>query len=117
VLAEKSVEERVKAEVTRLNRLLATVDKKKLLAAKRLVENVAFMSVVMADLQVDIAEKGCTSEYQNGANQWGMKKSPEAEYYATLMQRFLPAMKQLLDLFPDGAPARAGDELLDYIGR
>lgn len=109
---------RIKREKTKLRRLLRDVEPDRLKAAGKLIDNVAFMSITLEDLQDHINLNGCVSEYQNGENQWGTKKSPEAEVYASLMQRYLPAMKQLVDLLPiTPAPTgnRPGAALLGYI--
>ena len=109
---------RIRAEKTKLRRLLKDVDRDRLKAVDKLVGNVAFMSVILDDLQTHIALHGCVSEYQNGENQWGTKKSPEAEMYVSLMQRYLPAVKQLVELLPElpkGGP-KEGDALMDWVG-
>ena len=110
-------ESRIKRERTKLRKLLQDVDPDRLKAADKLIGNVAFMAVTLEDLQDHINEHGCVSEYQNGENQWGTKRSPEADMYASLMQRYLPAMKQLMDLLPDApaAGAKPGDALMDWV--
>jgi hypothetical protein len=121
-VAEK--QKRIRREKTKIRRLLKSVDKDRLAAAGRLIDAVAFMSVTLEDLQQAINQDGCVSRYQNGENQWGTKKSPEVEVYTNMMQRYLPAMKQLLDLLPDGPPAPPagqpgppGSRVRDYANR
>lgn len=108
-------EERVTRERRRLKRLLRGLEPERKAVAERLADNIAFMVVLLEDLRHDVLEKGPTSVYQNGANQWGTKKSPEAELYIQLLQRFIPAVKQFMDLLPDESKA-AVDPLLDYVG-
>lgn len=112
---ELTKEERISRERRRLRRLIRGLDRDRRTVAERLVDNLAFMVVMLQDLQRDVLEKGATSVYQNGANQWGTKKSPEAELYIQLLQRFIPAVKQFMDLLPDESKA-AVDPLLDYVG-
>jgi hypothetical protein len=107
---------RIRLERSKLRRLLRDIDPDRLKAVDKLVGNLAFMSVTLEDLQDEINLNGVTSKYQNGENQWGEKKSPEAEYYAQLLQRYLPAMKQLIDLLPEGDPKKKqGDPLMDWV--
>ena len=108
-------EERISRERRRLRRLIRDIGSDRRAVGERLVDNIAFMVVMLQDLQCEILEKGATSVYQNGANQWGTKKSPEAELYIQLMQRFIPAVKQFMDLLPDDSKAVV-DPLLDYVG-
>jgi hypothetical protein len=112
-MVDMTVEGRIKREKMRLRRQFKDVGKDTLTTVDRLVDRVAFLTVTLEDLETVINEQGCTSEYKNGEHQWGMKKSPEVEAHATMMQRYLSAMKQLLDLRPptpeppDHDPVRA----------
>ena len=51
-------------------------------------------------LQQEINEKGVTEKYQNGANQFGVKKSSAVEVYNTMIKNHVQVMKQLTDLLP-----------------
>ena len=63
-----------------------------------------------------IREKGFVEEYQNGANQFGVKKCSEVEIYNTMIKNYSSIVKQLVDLLPNDARS-GGDELLDFISR
>ena len=65
-----------------------------------MIEEAAFMAVSLAELQEKINEKGYTEEYQNGANQKGVKKSSEVEIYNTMIKNYMAVVKQLTDLIP-----------------
>lgn len=93
-------DERIKKEITRLNGIFKGLSKEAKKVAKSLVENAAFMTITLADLQEYINLHGCVSEYQNGENQWGTKKSPEVEIYNTMIKNHATIMKQLADLLP-----------------
>ena len=99
---EKSVDERIKSEVKRLNGILQKVPDETKKAIKSLVENAAFMTVTLEDLQKTINEKGVVIEYQNGENQWGTKKSPEVEIHLQMTKNHSMIMKQLADFLPKG---------------
>lgn len=113
-MAELTKEARIKSEKTRLRRRFADIGKDKLTTVEKLIDRVAFLTVTMEDLEEALNENGCVSTYQNGENQWGTKKSPEAELYG-MMQRYLPAMKQLLDLLPEATQPKASDPLMDFM--
>jgi sugar-specific transcriptional regulator TrmB len=91
---------RIKKEVSRLNSLFRQLDKKKKKAVDSLIKNAAFMAVTLEDLQNEINENGVTEKYQNGANQFGMKKSSAVEVYNTMIKNHVQVMKQLTDLLP-----------------
>ncbi|MDF2878618.1 MAG: hypothetical protein K0S30_1714 [Clostridia bacterium] len=84
-----------------------------------LIENAAFMTITLEDLQVVINKDGAVIEYQNGENQWGTKKSPEVEIYNTMIKNHMGIMRQLTDLMP-GAPNpkdKKEDEFMQILKR
>src|SRR2546428_656316 len=93
--------ERIKAEKAKLNRHFSKLDSRTKKTVASLIENAAFMIVTLEDLQATINQNGVISEYQNGDNQWGTKKSPEVEIYNTMVKNHMAIMKQLTDLLPE----------------
>ncbi|MGG3307332.1 hypothetical protein ABER23_07885 [Paenibacillus lautus] len=108
-LADPSKRGRIDAEIKRLSGLLGGVDGKSKKIVSSLIGNAAFMSVTLEDLQETMNENGVVSEYQNGENQWGTKKSPEVEIYNTMIKNHSAIMKQLTDLLPK-VPPKADDD-------
>lgn len=66
-----------------------------------LIKNAAFMTITLEDLQETINIDGAVTEYKNGENQFGTKKSPEIEIYNTMIKNHMGIMKQLTDLMPE----------------
>ncbi len=99
---EKTKEQRIKSEKTRLKGIFKGLDENKRKLVTPLIEKAAFMSIELDDLQETIEQDGWTSEYKNGANQYGTKKSPEAETYIALSKNYAAVIKQLVDLVPAG---------------
>jgi hypothetical protein len=81
---------------------------------KSLIENASFMAITLQDLQEVINQKGVVSEYQNGENQWGTKKSPEVEVYNSMTKNHTQIMKQLADLIPKEQPKQESDGFEDF---
>lgn len=102
-------------ELNKLKRIFKTIDKDKLSVVEKLIANAAFMAEQLDLLQNEIREKGCVSEYQNGENQWGTKKSPEVEIYNTMIKNYQSVVKQLVELLPDNDKYK-GDELIEFLG-
>ena len=97
---EKTKDQRIKTEKTRLRGIFRDLDENKKKLVTPLIEKAAFMSVELDDLQATIETEGWTSEYQNGQNQWGTKKSPEADTYIALSKNYAAVIKQLTELVP-----------------
>jgi hypothetical protein len=114
---DMTTSERIAAEKQQLLTQLVDLGPDTLTTVDKLVDRVAFMTVTLEDLEADVVKNGFKSEYQNGANQWGEKKSAAAELHLSMMQRYLPAMKQLLDLLPADDGQKHTDPVRDFVKR
>ena len=85
-MAKKTKDKRIKNEIKRLNGIFKNLSEDKKKVAKSIIENVAFMTVTLEDLQQAINEKGVVEEYRNGANQFGIKESSEVKIYNTMIK-------------------------------
>lgn len=101
-------------ELSKLKKIFKDIEPDKAKIVEKLIANAAFMAESLDELQSIINEKGFTEEYQNGANQFGVKKCSEVEIYNTMIKNYSSVIKQLVDLLPNGT-ASGGDELLDFI--
>ena len=97
---KKKKENRIKDEKKRLKEIFAELEENKRNLVTPLIEKAAFMSIELDDLQETIEQEGWTSEYKNGENQYGKKKSPEAETYIALSKNYAAVIKQLTELVP-----------------
>lgn len=96
----KSKDEIIKAEKRKLAGIYTRLDKKTKKSVDSLVDEAAFMAASLYELRKIIDEKGYTEEYQNGANQKGVKKRSEVEIYNTMIKNYSAIVKQLTDLIP-----------------
>lgn len=94
-------EEKITKEKKRLTAIFKELDENKKKLVTPLIEKAAFMSVEIDNLQEIIEKDGWTSEYKNGENQYGTKKSPEAETYISLSKNYAGVVKLLSDLVPE----------------
>ena len=107
---EKTKEQKIKSEKRKLNENVKKT-------VESLIEEAAFMAVSLAELQEKINEKGYTEEYQNGANQKGVKKSSEVEIYNTMIKNYMAVVKQLTDLIPkeNKTKGESGDGFEEFV--
>lgn len=111
----KEKEKRIKKEKKRLTDIFKNMEEDKRKVNVKLIDNLAFMSIELEDLQKEIHKNGCVCEYQNGENQFGTKKSPEIDVYNTTFKNFASAMKQLTDMLPKSSSKEVGlDEFEQY---
>lgn len=112
---ELTKDEMILAEIKELDKRFKNIDTNTKKAVNSLIENAAFMSVTLKELQQTINEKGVISEYQNGENQWGTKKSPEVEIYNTMIKNHMSVIKQLTDLLPKQIPKNDDDGFDEFV--
>lgn len=82
--------------------------------ATALFKKIEFMDAELQKLQAILKEKGWVETYQNGNNQFGMKKSSESDVYNTLIKNYTSAMKQLDDMLPAES---TGNSLLEDLAQ
>lgn len=88
----------------------------KLALAETLLDKAEFMETELNKLQEIIKEKGWVESYQNGANQYGLKKSTEGDVYNVMIKNYNSTIKQLLDILPDKVEEEEDDLRRDVFG-
>lgn len=109
---------RIDYEARRLTKIFANIEKEKLDLCKKLIENAAFMSVSLKDLQKTIQQDGWVEEYQNGANQKGKKTGSAALLYVKLSNNYRQIIADLVKLLPKSEQELArmsSDPMLDFL--
>lgn len=114
----KKWDTRYKGVREELDEIFSELDEKTQKITVKLLDNAAFMALKLEDLQAEINEKGMVAEYQNGANQFGTKKSPEVEVYLSMIKNYTAIVNTLMNALPDDSSAgSAANGLLDFISR
>ncbi len=93
-------ENRISAELNRISKFFDEVDANQRAIVTPLLQNAAFMKVTLEDLQESINKGGATDEYQNGANQHGIKQSAQLQAYNSLIKNYANVIKTLSGLLP-----------------
>ena len=99
-MAEKTREQRIKAEKSRLRTLCKDLPENKKAIALPLVEQAAFMRITLDDLQEEINEAGCVEEYQNGRNQSGFKTTAALQAYNSTVKNYAAVCERLDRILP-----------------
>ncbi|KEZ85559.1 hypothetical protein IO99_13770 [Clostridium sulfidigenes] len=102
-------------EIKKINILFKDLNKDVKKTVDSLIQNAAYMAVTLRELQETLNQNGMITEYQNGENQWGTKKSPEVEIYNTMVKNFISAMKALNDYLPKGNKKNDDDDFDDFV--
>ncbi|HAR84943.1 MAG TPA: hypothetical protein DCR69_04370 [Clostridium sp.] len=99
----------------KISLLFKDLDKNAKKTVDSLLQNAAYMAVTLRELQDTLNKNGMITEYQNGENQWGTKKSPEIEIYNTMVKNFISAMKALNDYLPKDNKKLTDDDFEDFV--
>ena len=91
---------RVKREKERLCEIFKDLEPNKLNTCQALIDRAAFITISLEDLEEELNTYGWTEEYQNGENQFGVKKSAAADVHISLTKNLNAIVKQLLELVP-----------------
>lgn len=110
---EKDLE--IKKEMKKISHLFKNLDKNAKKTVDSLLQNAAYMAVTLRELQKTLNKNGMITEYQNGENQWGTKKSPEVEIYNAMVKNFISAMKALNDYLPKDNGKLTDDDFEDFV--
>jgi len=94
------IKTRITKEKGRLLNVFAEVDANKLAVATSLIDRAAFLTISLQDLETEINQQGWTEKYQNGATQYGVKRSAAADTHVSLTKNLTSIIKQLLDMTP-----------------
>ena len=99
-------------ELEKLVKLFSPLPENQRTFLQPLLENAAFMRATLDELQIKIRLEGATDEYQNGANQCGVKISAAIQAYNQLMKTYHTLMDKLLAKLPPEADTT--DELDEF---
>lgn len=86
----------------------------KLKTCAALIDRAAFITVSLEDLEERLNDTGWVETYQNGENQYGLKKSAAADVHISLTKNLNAIVKQLLELVP---PAQKSSRLEAMMNR
>lgn len=111
---EQTIGQRIAKEQKRLQKIFADLEPNKLATCAALIDRAAFITVSLEDLEEQLNKTGWVEEYQNGENQYGMKKAAAADVHISLTKNLNVIIKQLLDLVP---PAQKASRLSEMMNR
>ena len=122
VYSEKQRKRKIDAEKKRLRELLNLREggtglkaDSRLCVASGLIDQAAFLFVLLEELDLTIQRDGYVENYQNGEAQWGSKKSVAADMLDRYTKTYAAVTKQLCELVEDTDPEDM-EELKKHFG-
>lgn len=105
---------RIKREKDRIMEVFKDLEPNKLKTCSALIDRAAYITISLEDLEEQLNDSGWVETYQNGENQYGLKKSAAADVHISLTKNLNAIIKQLLDLAP---PAKKESKLEAMMSR
>ncbi len=100
IYSERKRAGEINKEKKRLREIFKNIETNKTALIEKLIEEAAFQAVTLEETRELIKKTGVIEEYQNGANQKGVKKSSAVEVYDKMVNTYSRIIKQLCDLLP-----------------
>lgn len=109
-------QKKIKAKIKQLNSIFELLPDDMKQLAKDLIQNIAWMSVELMELQQIIHNTGSVEEYHNGANQSGLKLSAAVQAYNALLKSYNASLRLLIGELPESeSKAAAKDKLAAFL--
>lgn len=101
IYSEKQRIIRINKERKRLEEVFKNIETTRSKLIEKLIDDAAFQAATLEETREIIKRDGVIEEYQNGANQRGIKKSSAVEVYDKMVNTYSRIIKQLCDLLPE----------------
>lgn len=123
IYSEKQRITKIKREKKRLTEAFKNIETTRTKVIEKLIDDAAFQAVTLEETREIIKRDGIIEEYQNGANQKGIKKSSAVEVYDKMINTYSRIIKQLCELLPERVnwdsledeKEDPADELIKYV--
>lgn len=96
----KSKEVRIREELENLIEIFSECDPNKRGIIQGQIESAAFMRVMLEELKMTMLNEGVSTDYKNGENQYGSKRSPATDTYLSMSKNYTIVINQLLSNVP-----------------
>jgi hypothetical protein len=112
---DKSKDKKIKKELSKLNKVFKTLPENQKKIVEKLIDSAAFTAICMEELQEIINAEGYEVEYQNGANQSGVKQSVSLSSYLALQKNYTKIIDTLMKYIPEDEKNKAGGKLAEFV--
>lgn len=113
-------DKQIKAELTKLKKVFADIPDNKKQLCEKLIQNAAFMSATLDELQEIINEQGPVIVAKNGNGFDITQEHPAQKSYVAMIAKYTTVMNQLSSLLPDSKSdgiAKAGENLAAFVAK
>ena len=117
ILTESDRKKIIEKNRKAIRKALQAVDPETLKLYVNLIDDAASYACAIHECNLLYMRDGISEYYQNGENQWGVKKSVAAELRVKYTATYQKLIAQLAGLLPSEDEKAAARELLEFINR
>lgn len=117
ILTESDRKKIIEKNRKAIRKALQAVDPKTLKLYVNLIDDAASYACAIYECNLLYMRDGISEYYQNGENQWGVKKSVAAELRVKYTATYQKLIAQLAGLLPSEDEKAAAQELLEFINQ
>lgn len=107
-------QESIEKEVKRLKKLYKDFPKAKKDAFEGLVQESAFVKVMLEEMRMDLLKNDMFEIFEQGSQKFERER-PQAKTYPTYLQKYAAVQKQLIDLLPVEVQKVEKNALTDFM--
>lgn len=108
-------EQRIKKEITRLNKMFANLDKESKASLDGLIRRAAYMRITLEDYEADLDTKGYVELFsQSEKTEPYERERPVARLYNSMNKNYQSIMKMLGDRLPESSSGSASEDILKF---
>lgn len=114
--AEKTKQERIDAEIKRLNKIYRNVATREKGIVEGLIKRAAYMRITLEDYEKDLDDGGYVELFsQSEKTDPYERERPVARLYNSMNKNYQSIIKQLADLVPKEPPKEVNDGFEDFV--
>ena len=117
ILTESDRKKIIDKNCKAIRKALQAVDPETLKLYVNLIDDAASYACAIYECNLLYMRDGISEYYQNGENQWGVKKSVAAELRVKYTSTYQKLIAQLATLLPSEDEKAAAQELMEFINR
>lgn len=115
VYSENDRKKRINKTIRKLDQIFSVLPEDQKAVADLILPDVAFMATTLCEARETLVRDGFIDTYQNGANQYGTKKSASFEVYDKMLNSYKKLVDQLYAMLPEAAASDPAEEIAKFV--
>ena len=106
---------KINKTIKKLEQIFSVLPEDRKAVADLMLPDVAFMATTLCEARETLVRDGFIDTYQNGANQFGTKKSAAFEVYDKMLNSYKKVVDQLYSMLPEAPDSDPAEEITKFV--